>query len=480
MPRKKISIFSDKKVIPFFLVFLFVISSVSITAGNNRDAVPAKPEQQDIIRNLQRRPYQIDTTAYYTRGANGLIIMPPEDWDPFPYNVKFRDTVIYNPAYLPVVFDGKILPPGLDFLPKDSSKSSVKFRLIPEEETFAPKIKKANQIQALRRNFYTDMNNVRDVRYSVSELKEVPKLDEEVAIKRNIFNDLITAEDPISISPIELEKATPEFIYWIKHGEHSLQASHNFISDNWQGGGNSNYVIRNYHKFTLNYQKDKITFNNVLEWKLNLQKVFHADKHGTNISEDLLRLENVFGFKAFNKWSYSARLETRTPLFQSYPVNSDDKNTALFSPLNLNLSIGMNYALEKKFASDKAKNLKLSQSISPLSLNYIYLSDTTIVNRQGVETGKRSKLDIGSSINTDLTFNFNRYFSWVSRLKYFTDYDYSYLEFENKFRMELNRYLSTEMLFYFRFDDRETARWEKRLGYFQLNEMITFGLNYRW
>lgn len=426
--------------------------------------------------------YQHDSTFVYTRGANGLIVVPPVDWDPLPYNVSFRDTIIYDPLFLPVVFDGKILPPRLDFRSKDTKYESPQYHLIPQDSTFAPLIKRTELIQERRKSFYMEMNNIGDVKYNTFVLNSLPKLNEEDVTKRNFLNDLITTDDAVQIAPIEIEKFTPDFIYWTKHGEHSLEASQNYISSNWHSGGNNSYVIKNYHKFLVNYKKDKIAFDNVLEWKLNLQQVAKAEKHGTNISEDLLRLENTLGYKAFNKWSYSAKLETKTGLFNSYPVNGDKKNTAFLSPLIVNLGIGMNYTLEKKFESDKTKKLKISQSLSPLSINYIYLNDTDVIKTSGVEVGegKSSKIEFGSLINTDLTFSFNRYMSWTSRFKYFTNYERVEAEFENRFVMRLSRFLSTTIQVYARFDDRDNAEKAKDLGYFQLNEMVSFGFNYKW
>lgn len=486
MLQKEIRSFLKIKVICGMILFLFgflpvVIAKNTIEVKNEAFYSEEQYLQRKIKKDSLRLQLDSDSVVYYTRGANGLIVMPPSDWDPFPYNVKFRDTVIYNPAYLPVVFDGKLLPSDMDFIPKDTLARRIKqFHLIPEEETFAPQIKKMRQTENLRRDYYTNMNNIRNVKYSVSGLKEAPTLYVEGAVKRNVLNELITPEDPIQVAPVQLPKIAPEYIYWLRNGEHSLEATQNFMSDNWNGG-NSNYVIKSYQKITLNYKKDKISFDNMLEWKLSMQKVFHAEKNGTNISEDLLRMVNAFGVQAYKKWSYSATLETLTPLFISKPVNSDVRNTAFLSPLVTNLGIGMSYKLKKEFPKDKKKKLELNQTISPVSLNYVFVNDTTInpSKMQGVEKGKHSKLTIGSTINTDLKFNINRYMTWNSRFKYFTDYSRALVEFENRFVMELNRYLRATLSLYLRYDD-ESPKLKGERGYLQINEMLSFGLGYKW
>lgn len=420
-----------------------------------------------------------DTAFIYTRGANGLIEMPQNNWTPFPYNVSFRDTVIYNPAYLPVVFDGKILPPDLDFMPKSKGFPSAPLQLIPEDSTFAPTLKRLEQVQLLRRDFYTNMNNIENVRYNAFTLKKLPQINQEEVTKRNILHDLITAEDPITVAPVELPKIAPKFIYWTYNGEHQLQATHNFISDNWYKGGNRSFYIVNSHKLYLNYKKDKLSFQNTFEWRLNIAQV-QADKvNKYSVNEDLVRLINTLGYKAFNNWEYTVKLESQTQLLTNHPINSKDKTTSFLSPLTENFAVGMKYSKEKAFASDKYKKLAFSINLSPTSLNYIYIRDNEITNRQGIAADKHSKLEFGSTINADLKFTFNRFTTWTSRFKYFTNYEKAQMEFENSFNMQLNRFFSVNTNVYLRFDDTG-KKGEGDWGYFQMNEILSFGLSYNW
>ena len=465
------------RIILLCFFFFFSVLYSKIQANKNSH------ERLDLSGNLLLNDWTFnsDTTNYYfyERGKNGLIIMPDSYLVPFSDNVTFRDTIVYDPAFLPVVFDGKVLPANLDFLSKDTVTEGYSLHLIPREETFAPLIDRLGQIQAQRRNYYMNMNNVRNVRYSLSQLKDVPKIDESRVTKRNVIQELISTGDPIEISPIKIEQIQPVFKYWKKSGEHSLQVAQNHISDNWYKGGNSSFFVRNYHKVKIDYSKDKLTFNNVFEWKLSLQQTPADTIHKINVSEDLVRIENTLGYKAFDHWSYSAKLETKTQLFSSYPVNSDEKNTALFAPLVVNVGLGMSYTLDKSYKDNITKKIKLTQSISPFSVNYTYIADRGVDETKfGLEQGKRSKFELGSLFNTDLTYTFNKFVDWTSRFKYFTNYHRAEIEFENKFNMSLNRYLSTNIILYLRYDDNVPKG--NQYGYLQVNEMISFGLSYKW
>lgn len=471
---------NKKNIFSKYTIFFFDLILVALFSQVAKATERYNPLHTEVYLNkVQRQQLPSDSVLYYTRGTDGLIVMPKNDWAPFPSDVSFRDTVIYDPAFLPVVFDGKILPPNLDFLPKDSTYTRTKFYLISPDSTLVPLIQKNRINQNLRRDFYMDMNNIGKVRYSAATLKSIPKFDEENLTKTSALHDLIAVEEPIRVSPFELPKQDPRYIYWTKNGEHSLQVAQNYISKNWYKGGNSNFFIRNYHKIGLNYNRNKVSFANILEWKLNVQQTPADSLHNININDDLLRLESTFGYKAYDNWSYSTKLEAKTQLFNSYPINSKDKNTSFLSPFTLNVGIGMSYNLNKSFENDITKKVKFSLNLSPLSLNYIYVRDETIQKIPGgIEPGDHSNIEFGSLINSDLTFNFNRFMTLTSRLKYFTNYERAELEFENKFDMSLNRFLSTSFYVYMRFDDN--AQKESGLGYFQMNELLSFGLNYKW
>jgi hypothetical protein len=420
-----------------------------------------------------------DINSGLQRNENGLIVLE-NNWMPFDDHTTFRDTVVIDPAFLPVIFDGKILPTDMDFLSEDTGKDKSKeFHLISPDSTFAPQLARAGQIEEARRNYY--MNNPQKVRQSALDFKAASALKENVVEKKNIFKELLTTDDPIGISTPEVEKIRIEPVYWIKIGEHSLQMNQNSFQ-NWYAGGNNNFSILNYHKVNLNYKKNKISFDNTFEWKLNIMQTPADTLHKLNITEDYLRVYSVLGISAYKKWSYTVNLEAKTQLFNGYQVNSKDRTTAFLSPLQVNVGLGMGYKLEKISKTDKYKKLNLALDLSPVSVNYIYVgSDKVKATRFGVEEGKKSKSDFGSTVNLNLSYGFNRYSGFNTRLKYFTNYEKVLVECENKFTMSFSRYLSSSVYLYLRYDDAVgVANKSKGWGYFQFNEMVGFGLTYKW
>lgn len=467
----------NKYFTPFiFTVFVLLQTSLSLAEAHNLDSKELLQHETTLVQHSKS-----DSVKHHVmvRGANGLIVMPAKPWIPFDDDVRFRDTMIFNPAYLPIVFTGKVLPDKLDFTTKSDVKlKKNQFYLIDPDSTFVSQLRESENIRDMRRDYF--INNPEKIKYDLSDLvSQQSTIEEEKAVihKRNILE--IMTEGPSEISELGLQRVMPKRVYWIKHGEHMIQVAQNHISKNWYKGGNSNFMVRNYHKFTANYEKGKVKLDNLIEWKLNLQNTPANDLHDINISEDLLRFYNVLGYKAVDKWSYTSTLETRTQLFNSYPVDSKERRTSFLSPLYVNLGLGMSYNLEKSYKSDKFKKLKYTLSLSPLSFNMIYVGDSKVnpVNF-GVEEGKKTKMEYGSLLNTELSYRFNRYVSWTSRFKYFTNYTRIEGEFENKVDMALSRFFSTSVYLFLRYDDdKETDRdW----GHFQVNEIISFGLSYKW
>jgi hypothetical protein len=145
----------------------------------------------------------------------------------------------------------------------------------------------------------------------------------------------------------------------------------------------------------------------------------------------------------------------------------------------VNGGIGMRYQLDKKSEQVRNRRVRLTLDLSPVSLNYIYvLNDEADEIRYGLLEGKKSKFDIGSSINSSLKYDLTRYITWDSRFKYFTGYNNVLVEFENSLNIMLSQYLSTTLYLYMRYDDGVPK--DSKYGYLQINELVSFGLNYKW
>jgi hypothetical protein len=400
----------------------------------------------------------------------------------FPVFLFTQERFPFNPYFLPAVFDGKFSDDFSISLPEDSFKTEpILFPVLrPQKQAFDS----TKEINRLRRMAYRSFlkNNILSVKYSLSDFpNEVEKVEQ---LKPNIFQSLFAIEIETEKSDIDHSaRFIPKRQYWTYGGNSLLQFSQNYISKNWYNGGTGNLNLLSVQNYTFNYKKNRIQFNNFIEWKLS----FYTNSNDTiryfRLGEDLIRTYSDFGIKAFNdQWSYSSNLEIKTKLMRHYTENSNDYISSAFSPLQIHMGIlGMKYQIQKTSPENKYKKYHLSADLSLLSLQYTWLADKKIdPARYGIEKGENSLLDLGSTLNAKIVINFNRQVTFTSRFKYFTNYKKVILESENELNLPINRYFSTRLYLYGRFDDSKGLKKDPGLNYIQLNELLSFGFNYKF
>jgi hypothetical protein len=403
----------------------------------------------------------------------------------FPGYITFKDTVIVNPLFLPLVAKGGILPAKLEFYNLDSLMPRTAYDNLYQAETI---FTDRQVLQKIRHSAYADVRRNHPNLFKYTE-RDLPALFQPGELKIELVetNPLEVKPDLINASELDANviKFIPERQYWQSAFESAIQFSQSYISPNWHkgGSGNLNLFMKNHLKY--NYNKDKVQLTNEIESKVSF---FNAPKdtlRDHKIGDDVLRLHSNLGYRAFNKWYYTLDGEFRTQLFKSFKENTNNLQSAFLAPLQLNLGLGMKYDLNKTF-SDKSKSIKLSINMAPISYTFKYSTrDDIDFGRHGFEkkpeTDKynRSLSKFGSTIKTDMTINFNRSVSWQSRILYSTSYDRVEAEFENTLVMAISRFFSTRLYLYVRYDDGATKK-EDFDSYFQLNELISFGFNYKW
>ena len=140
----------------------------------------------------------------------------------------------------------------------------------------------------------------------------------------------------------------------------------------------------------------------------------------------------------------------------------------------LDITLGMDFKQNKK-------NYSLSLLGSPLAYTFMYISNDKITDPGAfnVDPGHKTANLFGSKFTGNLTWTIIPSIVWESKLEYFTTYDTVIASWENTFNFVLNRYLSTKLFVHARYDDGVTLT-EDNKSYFQLQELLSFGLNYTW
>ena len=263
--------------------------------------------------------------------------------------------------------------------------------------------------------------------------------------------------------------------FWKKSAAASVQFSQYGISDNWYQGGESTNALLAEMKLVANYDdRQKVQFDNSLEMKLGFITAPSDTVHSWKTNADLFRLNSKLGVRAIKNLYYTVASELSTQFFPNYTTNTNNLISSFLSPLQFKLSVGMDYKLDKK-------KYKLSLMGAPFSYNFVYIMDDDIVNPSSfnVEPGHTSANLFGSEITANVDWAIADNIKYVTKFNYFTTYDKVIANWENTFEFKFNRYLSTKLFLHFRFDDGVTLT-ETNKSYFQLKEMLTFGLSYTW
>ena len=114
--------------------------------------------------------------------------------------------------------------------------------------------------------------------------------------------------------------------------------------------------------------------------------------------------------------------------------------------------------------------------LAPLAYNFKYVDRLALSTRYGLKEGRHALHDFGSQFTVDMKWKFSDNILWQTRVYGFTSYKRTEFEWENTFTFQFNKYISTKLFVYPRFDDG-TKRDDDH-GYWQFNEFVSLGFSY--
>lgn len=358
----------------------------------------------------------------------------------------------------------------------DSADALTRALMPIDEQAFTKKDRANAQVNDALLSAY--LNEPTKVQFTEDAINEggnyVDRLDEQQEDLAKATASILSVEAIPQEVVEEAEADISKPNWWKFTGNGSFQLSQNYISDNWYKGGESNIAGIATVLLKADYNdNEKVQWENLLDAKLGIASAPSDQYHDYLVNTDLLRLYSKFGVQAAKHWYYTISGEAKTQFMESYGVNSQEMKAAFLAPLDVNVSLGMDYKLEKP-------NFKFSVMIAPIMWTMRYIGNDGVSHKSyGLEEDKNTRHNIGSEILPTFTWNIAKNISWESRLDYLTSYTWTRIDWENTFNFAVNKYLSTKLYLHARMDDSAEPRSGKR-GDIQLNELFSFGINYTW
>ena len=363
-------------------------------------------------------------------------------------------------------------------LPKDKP-SVIDESLLIDKNQFTTKERVNKVVDKALMNLY--LNNPEAIVFTEDELDAAGVFVDNIASEEvtNINNakremmDVLTSSSPLDLEQeAEVELRKPKF--WTVAGNGSLQFSQHYLSDNWYKGGVSSVSMIGTVQLTANYNdKEKVQWENLLDAKLGLASTPSDQVHKYLTNTDQLRIFSKLGIQAAKNWYYTVSAEFKTQFINGYKSNDPTLISTFLAPADLTVAFGMDY---KK----KTDKYTFSLLLAPLNWTMRYIgSDEVDETTYGLDPGKHVKHNFGSQIQPTITWNIAKNITLESRLDYLTSYKWVRIEWENTLNLAINRFLSTKVYVHARYDDSATPL-NGSTSYFQLSELLSFGLSYSW
>ncbi len=277
-----------------------------------------------------------------------------------------------------------------------------------------------------------------------------------------------TEEDRNAVMRAIRDMRTP----WRKEAKIMVQLTQNYVSPNWYQGGSSSFAVLSIFKGSIGYYTERFTWENTGEWRAGGSTVSGDSLRKINTTDDLLRFYSKANYKAIGHklfYSFSAEFETR--LLNTYKANTREKKSAPFSPLRLNLALGLDY---KPVPG-------LSISFSPLAYKLVHVSDTTNMKQTdySIPVGQKTLNDVGSSVRVEYVWKPVREIALESKFYMYTNYKKVELDLEVNCDFIINRFFSARVMLHPRYDNTVIYTGDEKAK-IQFRELLSIGFAHKF
>ncbi len=270
-------------------------------------------------------------------------------------------------------------------------------------------------------------------------------------------NDLLDAskgKGNVSIDSINATSADTAF--WFFPGIMGLNFSQTAFV-NWAEGGQNSITGNAFVQLNANYRKKKLIWNNNLSVEYGMFYSAANSNYHWKKNSDKIALTSNFGYQAAKHWYYTALVNFKTQFNKGYDYPNDSTRTYVsdfLAPGYLITSIGMNYI------PNKYVNLYLS----PTTARFVFVRDTLLSTRYGVDEGKKVKSEFGAYATLLNSFDIINNVNLNSKLELFSAYETFgnvVVNWEVLLSMKVNKYVNASIRTQVKYDDAVKSTKEK-------------------
>jgi hypothetical protein len=240
--------------------------------------------------------------------------------------------------------------------------------------------------------------------------------------------------------------ATDTVKVWQTGGTASVNLSQVSLS-NWSAGGKSSTSATFLFNAFAKYNKDKVSWENNLDFGYGLLK---EEDDKVVKTDDKIDFSSKVGLKSSGKIFYTALFNFRTQIANGYKYpNTEDAISSFMAPGYFILALGADYKPNDQF----------SLFVSPLTGKMTVVSDEALSDAGafGVDPGKKSRSEFGAFIKTQFKTVVVTNVSLETKLDLFSNYldkpQNIDVHWDVLINMKINDYLSANLITNLIYDD---------------------------
>lgn len=288
---------------------------------------------------------------------------------------------------------------------------------------------------------------------ALSSNAQVKNTLNEEALQEARLSNLNTAQElcrvigsQFAVPTINYEPVTPPK-FWTKGMLTEVGFSQVSLT-NWAAGGSGSVALNSYVNAHANYAKGDMFWDNRGQLSYGFVQSF---EDGYRKSDDKIVIDSKWGYKAINKFYFSANFNFRSQFSPGFEYSGDKSKmvSKMFAPAYLTLGLGIDFK--------PGNGKEFSLNFAPLTGNLVIVTDSLLRAKYGNKPDEVGRLALGAQLKATLNKDLFKNLKVNTTLALFSDYlnkpQNIQVNWDLQLTYKLNKYLQTGLRTNLIYDD---------------------------